>query len=69
MPAAITISVVALILAGYGVAMLRRRARLRDLASELGGDTTSFVGLVTDPERLRRTVDVLSRVAGGGRGR
>lgn len=31
--------------------------------------TTSFVGFVRDAERLRRTVDVLSRVAGGGRGR
>lgn len=38
MPAAITAGVVALILAGYGFVMLRRRARLRDLASELGGE-------------------------------
>ena len=38
MPAAITAGVVALILAGYGLVMLRRRARLRNLASELGGE-------------------------------
>ena len=38
MPAAITLGVVALMLAGYGLVMLRRRARLRDLASELGGE-------------------------------
>jgi hypothetical protein len=38
MPAAITLGVVASILAGYGLVMLRRRARLRDLASELGGE-------------------------------
>jgi hypothetical protein len=31
--------------------------------------TTSFSRLVTDAERLRRAVDVLSRVAGSGRGR
>ena len=29
--------------------------------------TTSFNGFVTNAERLRRTVDVLSRIAGGGR--
>jgi hypothetical protein len=35
---AITFGVVALILAGYGLVMLRRRSRLRDLAPELGGE-------------------------------
>jgi hypothetical protein len=38
MPVAITLGVVAVMLAGYGVVMLRRRARLQALAGELGGE-------------------------------
>ena len=38
MPVAITVGVFALILAGYGLLMLRRRSRLHALAAELGGE-------------------------------
>ena len=36
--AAITVGVLALLLAGYGLVMLRRRARLREAAADIGGE-------------------------------
>ena len=48
------------------MALLSQRAGVKRIFVSPEAVTTYFVGFVTDAERLRRTVDVLSRVAGGG---
>ena len=76
--AAITVSVLALLLAGYGFVMLRRRARLRDAAADIGGvyqhegwtqpgaiGGPGFTIRVEAPRRKFRTTVIVSAQAPG----